>query len=143
MLPVIELRGAIPIAAGMDLPELPSLIVAMIGNLLPMPFIFVFAQRFLEWGADKKYIGRFCQWCTQKGKRGGKKLTAKTRTSIYLALMFFVGIPMPGTGAWTGTIAASFLNLDFKKTMIAVSCGTLLAGLLIFSLSFGIANLVG
>ena len=142
MLPVIELRGALPIAAGMDLPELPSLLVAMIGNLLPMPFIFIYARRFLEWGSEKKYLEKFCKWCIKKGHRGGEKLHAKKSSSIYLALVLFVGIPLPGTGAWTGTIAASFLDLDFKKSMIAVTCGTLLAGMIIFCLSFGAVNLL-
>ncbi len=142
MLPVVELRGALPIAAGMGLPEIPSLLVAMIGNLMLMPFVFIYAQRFLEWGSHKKYLSKFCNWLIKKGRRCGEKLHAKKSSSIYLALILFVGIPIPGTGAWTGTIAASFLDLDFKKSIASITCGVLLAGLIIFSLSFGTVNML-
>lgn len=142
MLPLVELRGAIPIAAGFGLPEIPALLIAMLGNMLPMPLVFIFAQDFLRWGSERKHLKKFCKWLTQKGHRAGKKLQAKNSASIYLALLLFVGVPFPGTGAWTGTLAASFLNLDFKKTMIAMTCGTLLAGLIMLSVSFGLFELI-
>lgn len=144
MLPVIELRGAIPIAASMDLPEVLSLIVAMIGNILPMPLIFIFAHSLLEKGSKPKYksIKKLCKWLTKKGHKASDKLQTKSNASIYVALFLFVGIPIPGTGAWTGTLAATFLDLDFKKTMAAVGCGTLLAGLIILCLSFGAVNII-
>lgn len=142
MLPLIELRGAIPIAAGFSLPEIPALLIAMLGNMLPMPLIFIFAQDFLRWGSERKHLQKFCKWLTQKGRRAGKKLQAKNSASVYLALLLFVGVPFPGTGAWTGTLAASFLNLDFKKTMIAMTCGTLLAGLIMLGVSFGLFELI-
>ena len=69
MVPLIELRGAIPYAVGFGLPIVPSIIVSVIGNMLPVPFIFLFARRILEWGKDKKYIGRFFTWCLEKGRR--------------------------------------------------------------------------
>lgn len=143
MLPLIELRGAIPIAAGMNLPEIPSLIIAMIGSLIPMPFIFLFAQDLLKRGAECKitWLKKFCDFCINKGEKGGKKLQEKSDKGIYYALLFFVGIPIPGTGAWTGTLAASFLGLDFKKSMIAVASGTLMAGLIMLAVSFGVFNL--
>lgn len=144
MLPVIELRGAIPIAAGLDLPEISALIAAMIGNLLPMPLIFMFAQTILHKGTESKieWIQKVCNFFIHKGKKGGKKLQEKSERSVYLALLFFVGIPLPGTGAWTGTLAASFLDLDFKKSMIAVACGTLMAGLIMLAISFGVFDLL-
>ena len=74
MVPLIELRGAIPYAVGFNLPLIPSYIVAIIGNMLPVPFIFLFARRILVWGSDKKYIGKFFTWCLKKGEKGGKKL---------------------------------------------------------------------
>lgn len=142
MLPVIELRGAIPIAASMNLPEVLSLITAMVGNILPMPLIFVFAHGLLEKGSQSRYksIKEFCKWIIKKGHKASDKLQTKNNASIYVALFLFVGIPLPGTGAWTGTIAATFLDLDFKKTMVAIGCGTLLAGLIILCLSFGAVN---
>lgn len=138
MVPLIELRGAVPIAVTMGLPEIPSLIIAIIGNMIPVPFIFLFARRILVWGKDKKYIGKFFTWCLKKGEKGGKKLQKKAGQSIYFALFLFVGIPVPGTGAWTGTLAASILDLDFKKTTIAVLSGVLLAGCIMLAISCGV-----
>ena len=143
MVPIIELRGAIPYAVGFNLPLIPSYITAIIGNILPVPFIFLFARKILEWGKDKKVIGKFFTWCLNKGEKGGKKLTSKAGRGVYVALLLFVGIPIPGTGAWTGTLAASFLNLDFKKTVISVVCGVLLAGLIMMALSFGVFSFIG
>lgn len=144
MFPLVELRGAIPIAAGMNLPVVFSLLAAMLGNIIPMPVIFLFGRELLEKGAKVKNetVCNFCKWCIRKGNNGSKKLQAKTKDSIYIALLFFVGIPLPGTGAWTGTLAATFLNLDFKKSMIAVCGGTFLAGVIMLALSFGVLNLL-
>lgn len=142
MLPLIELRGAIPIAVGMGLPKLRSFIIAIIGNMLPVPFIYLFARKILIWGKDKKFIGKFFTWCLEKGEKGGQKLQAKAGRSLFVALLLFVGIPVPGTGAWTGTLAASLLNLDFKKTITAVMLGVLLAGLIMMAISFGIFEMI-
>ena len=142
MVPIVELRGAIPIAVGMGLDKLPSFIIAIIGNMVPVPFIYFFARKFLIWGKDKKIIGKFFTWCLDKGNSAGEKLKKKADKSIYLALMLFVGIPLPGTGAWTGTLAASILNLDFKKSVIAATLGVLLAGLIMMAISFGIFEII-
>jgi len=131
MVPLIELRGGVPIAVGMGLPYIPSLIVCIIGNMLPVPIIYFFARKVLEWGRDKKYIGKFFTYCIEKGERGGQKLTRKAgRGGLFIALLLFVGIPLPGTGAWTGTLAASFLNMGIKSTTLAVVLGVLLAGII-------------
>jgi uncharacterized membrane protein len=144
MVPLIELRGAVPIATlSLGLPEVPSLIIAVIGNMVPVPFIFLFARKILEWGKDKKYIGKFFTWCLKKGEKGGKKLQKKAGKSIYWALFLFVGIPVPGTGAWTGTLAASILNLDFKKTVLAALAGVLLAGCIMLAVSMGALSFLG
>lgn len=135
MVPIIELRGAIPIAEGLGLNIFIYYPVAIIGNMLPVPIIYLFARKILEWGKDKKIIGKFFKWCIEKGEKGGKKLKEKAgNTGIFFALLIFVGIPFPGTGAWTGTLAASFLKLDFKTTISAVMLGVLLAGII---MSFG------
>ena len=138
MVPLIELRRAIPYAVGFELPLLPSLILAVIGNMIPVPFIFLFARKVLEWGKDKKYIGGFFRWCLEKGEKGGRKLEAKAGRGLYVALLLFVGIPLPGTGAWTGTLAASFLNMDFKKSVLYVMLGVLLAGFIMLIASLGV-----
>ena len=135
MVPLIELRGAIPYAVGFNLPLLPSIILAVVGNMLPVPFIFLFARKVLEWGKDKRYIGGFFTWCLEKGEKGGEKLQAKAGRGLYIALLLFVGIPLPGTGAWTGTLAASFLNMDFKKSVVFVMLGVAMAGAILLALS--------
>ena len=138
MLPLVEIRGAVPYAVGMDLPLVPSIIVAIIGNMIPVPFIFLFARRILEWGKDKKVIGPFFTWCLQKGEKGGRKLEEKAGRGLYWALFLFVGIPLPGTGAWTGMLAASILNMDFKKSTLAALGGVLLAGAIMLAASLGV-----
>lgn len=131
MLPIIELRGAIPIAESMGLDILWYYPISIIGNILPVPIIYLFARKVLEWGKDKKVIGNFFTWCLEKGDKGGKKLKESAgNNGIFWALLIFVGIPLPGTGAWTGTLAASFLNLDFKTSICAVSLGVILAGII-------------
>ena len=136
MVPLIELRGAIPIAAGMGLTDtlphmITAFIVAIVGNMLPVPIIFLFARKFLEWGQDKKYLAKICQFFLTKGHNAGEKLTSKaSKTGIFIALMLFVGIPLPGTGAWTGTLAASLLDLDMKTSTFSVLFGVLIAGVI-------------
>ena len=131
MVPLIELRGAIPTAVTLELDYLTSMVVCCVGNMLPVPIIYFFARKVLLWGADKPYIGRFFRFCLDKGQRGGEKLRAKAgRGGLFLALMLFVGIPLPGTGAWTGTLAASFLNMGIKSTAAAVSLGVVLAAII-------------
>ena len=136
MVPLIELRGAIPISQIRHLPIIQSYIIAIIGNMLPVPIIYLFARKVLEWGADKPLIGGFFSWCLEKGEKGGKKLQQKAGRGLFLALLLFVGIPLPGTGAWTGTLAASILDMDSKSTVVAVMLGVLLAGVIMMVLSF-------
>lgn len=147
MVPIIELRGAVPIglstAWGNPLPILPLYIVCIIGNMLPVPLIFFFARKVLEWGADKKFIGKFFRFCLEKGEKGGKKLQEKAGRGLYVALFLFVGIPLPGTGAWTGTLAASFLDMDFKKSCIAIMGGVVLAGIIMGLASIGVFSAAG
>ena len=138
MVPLIELRGAIPWSQAYQLPLLQSYIVCVIGNMLPVPIIYLFARKVLEWGCDKKYIGKFFTFCIEKGHKGGEKLKKKAGNGLFLALLLFVGIPLPGTGAWTGTLAASFLDMGFKKSVIAVLFGVLLAGLIMGAVSAGL-----
>ena len=138
MVPLIELRGAIPYAVGIGLPLATSFIIAIIGNMLPVPIIYLFARKVLEWGKDKKLIGKFFTFCLVKGEKSGKKIEKKAGASIYIALLLFVGIPLPGTGAWTGTLAASILKLDFKKSILAVTLGVLLAGIIMMIFSYGL-----
>lgn len=143
MVPLIELRGAMLYATGFGLPLLPSYIVCIIGNMLPVPIIFLFARKVLEWGADKPVIGKFFKFCLEKGHKGGEKLQAKAGRGLFVALLLFVGIPLPGTGAWTGTLAASLLDMDFKSSVTAVLLGVILAGIIMGLLGTGIFGAIG
>lgn len=143
MVPLIELRGAIPYAVMFDLPLLPSYLIAIFGNMLPVPIIYLFACKVLIWGKDKPGIGRFFTFCLEKGEKGGKKLQAKAGRGLFVALMLFVGIPLPGTGAWTGTLAASLLDMDFKSSVLAVMLGVLLAGIIMGAASTGVLGALG
>ena len=129
MVPLIELRAAVPFAVGMGLPYIPSLIVCVLGNMVPVPFIYFFARKFLAWGSEKKHIGKICSFFLIKGDRAGQKLVKTAgRGGLFVALLLFVGIPLPGTGAWTGALGASFLNMGFKTTVTSVCLGVILAG---------------
>ncbi|MBQ6034131.1 MAG: small multi-drug export protein [Ruminococcus sp.] len=131
MVPIFELRGGIPVGVSMGVKWYHAVIICMIGNMIPVPFIYLFARKVLEWGADKPVIGKFFTWCLKKGHSGGEKLKAKAGKGMFWALLLFVGIPLSGTGAWTGTLAASFLEIDFKKSIVAVACGVVLAAAII------------
>ena len=147
MIPLVELRGAIPVAVGMDLglPEWLVLIVAIIGNTLPVPIIYLFARKVLEWGSKAKWkpFKKICDFCLKKGEKGGEKLLEKAgKHGTFFALFLFVAIPLPGTGAWTGTLAASILKLDFKRTIIAIIAGILVAGLIMLAVSLGLFKFI-
>lgn len=146
MIPLIELRGAIPVAIGMDLglPEWLVLLIAIFGNIIPVPIIYLFARKVLEWGSNVKWkpFKNFCNFCLKKGEKAGQKLLKKAKSGVYFALFLFVAIPIPGTGAWTGTLAASILNLDFKKTVIAIIAGILVAGLIMLAFSLGLFKIL-
>ena len=135
MVPLIELRGAIPYGVLFGMPLWLTYIIAIAGNMLPVPIIYLFARRVLEWGADKPVIGGMFSFFLKKGERAGEKLQAKAGRGLYWALLLFVGIPLPGTGAWTGTLAASLLKMDFKKSVLACMGGVLLAGCIMGALS--------
>ncbi len=135
MVPIIELRGAIPYGVAFGLPLGLTYFIAIVGNMLPVPFIYLFARKILEWGQDKPVIGKFFSWCLEKGRQGGEKLKAKAGRGLFWALLLFVGIPLPGTGAWTGTLAASILDMGLKKSALACMGGVILAGIIMGVLS--------
>ena len=144
MVPLLELRGGVPMAVGMGLPTIPSIVVCAIGNMLPVPIIYLFARKVLLWGADKPYIGKFFSFCLEKGEHGGQTLVKKAgRGGLFVALLLFVGIPIPGTGAWTGTLAASFLDMGLRSTVLAVTLGVILAGCIMAIGSTGVFAMLG
>ena len=135
MVPIIELRGAIPYGVGFGLPLWLTYCIAIVGNMLPVPVIYLFARKVLVWGSDKPVIGKFFTFCLEKGEKAGRKLQQKAGRGLYWALLLFVGIPLPGTGAWTGKLAARLLDMDFKKSVLACTGGVLLAGVIMGGLS--------
>ncbi|MBQ3852174.1 MAG: small multi-drug export protein [Lachnospiraceae bacterium] len=143
MVPLIELRVAVPFGLTRGLDPLILYPICIVGNMLPVPVIFFFARKVLEWGKDKKVIGKFFTFCLEKGHKGGEKLQSKAGRGLYWALFLFVGIPVPGTGAWTGTLAASILDMDFKKSVIAVIAGVVLAGIIMGLGTAGVLTILG
>ncbi|MBO4682213.1 MAG: small multi-drug export protein [Clostridiales bacterium] len=136
MVPLVELRGAVPYGiAVLGLNEYLTLAICMIGNMLPVPIIYLFARKVLIWGSTWKHGSGIFKWILRKGEKAGKKLTKNGSNGTFIALMLFVGIPLPGTGAWTGTLAASMLDMDWKKTSVAVMLGVLMAGIIMLVVS--------
>ena len=136
MVPLIELRGAVPIGITyFGLNEYITLAVCIVGNMLPVPIIYLFARKVLLWGSTWKHGSVIFKWILKKGEKAGKKLTKNGDAGMFIALMLFVGIPLPGTGAWTGTLAASMLDMNWKKTSVAVILGVLMAGIIMLVVS--------
>ena len=136
MVPLIELRGGVPAAMTMGMSGPEAIAVCALGNMLPVPFIYLFARKVLLWGSTKPHIGPVFSKILDKGEKAGQRLVATaSRKGLFVALLLFVGIPLPGTGAWTGTLAASLLNMGWKSTTGAVSLGVLLAGVIMSTVS--------
>ncbi len=137
MVPVIELRGALPIGVGMGLSPLISALVAIIGNLVPIPFILILLQYILKFMRTKKYTKKVVLWLEKK--------VEKNRTKVdkygWLGLIILVAIPLPGTGAWTGALVASCLEMDKKKSFAAIAAGVLIAGIIVLTITYGFAQI--
>ena len=142
MLPLIELRGAIPVGIGMGLPILPTYLVCVVGNMLPVPFIYLFARKVLIWGYHKPIIGPFCRFCIVKGEKGGRALEAKAGRGLVAALLLFVGIPLPGTGAWTGALVAAMLDMQLKRAFPSIALGVAAAGLIVTMATYGVKAII-
>ena len=143
MVPIVELRGAVPIAISSGIDPVVAVILCAFSNMLPVPIIYFFARKFLIWGAQQKHIGKFCNFFLVKGEHAGQKLVKATgRGGLFIALMLFVGIPIPGTGAWTGTLGASFLDMGFKSTVLAVCLGVLIAGIIMSVGTLGVLSVI-
>ena len=136
MIPIIELRGAVPRGVARGLPFWPTYFVCVLGNMVPVPFILFLVKPILQamQKINIKFINKIAKFFLEKGHKAG----AKFGDAKYLALYAFVAVPMPGTGAWTGTLAASLLDLDKGKSMIAVLLGVMTAGVIMGIVSFGV-----
>ncbi len=138
MVPIIELRGAIPVAFALELDPVISFIVAIVGNILPMPFILLLIKPICNWLKTTRlfaWLPRFLEKKVQKNR-------AKVEKYAKWGLLLFVAIPLPGTGAWTGALVASFLDFKFKDAMFAIIGGVLVAGLIMSIFSYGLLGLI-
>ena len=134
MLPIIECRGAIPLGWGLGLPWWQTALFSIIGNLLPVPFILLFIRAILKWMATcrVKFFNKISAWLERKVD----KHKGTIEKYSYWGVMIFVGLPIPGTGAWTGTLIASVLGLDPKKSFVAAVGGVLMATAIMTVISY-------
>lgn len=138
LLPILELRGGLLAASILGLDPLPSYIITMVGNLIPIPFILWFITKILDWMKGTKHLSKFANWLdskVNKHKSGIEKYG-------FLGLVLFVGIPLPGSGAWTGSLIASVLGMDKKKSFVAIIIGVVLASLIMMAISFGLLRAI-
>ncbi len=139
MIPVVELRGGIPFGVAAGLPVWAAWLAAVIGNLIPVPFIIVYIRRIFQWMRKRMpKLNSMVDWLEKKAHLKGQKVTRYK----YLGLAIFVAIPLPGTGAWTGALAAAFLDMPLRKAIPSVVAGVLVAGTVISLLAFGVVSLV-
>ncbi len=133
MVPIIELRGAIPIGLyAFELDVVPVVILSVLGNILPVPFLIVFGGKVLNWLASFETLGKPFRWIL----RLGEKKVAKMHKTLFVGLLLFVAIPLPGTGAWTGSLAAITLQQKLKNAFLPIALGVLCAGAIILTLFY-------
>ena len=132
LLPILELRGGLLAASILGVPIVPALCICIIGNILPIPFILLFIEKILKWMKTTKHLHGIADWLE---KRATGPKAEQIRKVEFMGTLLFVGIPLPGTGAWTGTLAASLLDMDFKESVLACMGGVLLAGCIMGVLS--------
>lgn len=138
MIPLIELRGSVILGTAIGMPWLRVLLISLIGNILPMPFVLIFGEKIFAWLRRQPRLKGFTAWYEQR-------LMSKSATVqkySFWGLMLFVGIPLPGTGAWSGSCVAVLLNVPPKRAFPAIMCGILLAGLIMTIGSQGVASII-
>ena len=139
MVPVLELRGAIPVGVAAGLSPAVACVTAILGNLVPVPFIMLLIRKIFDWLRDTRFFGPKITALEQRAHLKGR-VVRKYRLP---GLIILVGIPLPGTGAWTGTLGASFLNMGIKSTALSVSLGVIMAGIIMGLVSVGAFSIIG
>jgi uncharacterized membrane protein len=134
LMPILELRGGLLAASLIGLDPIPSYIISVIGNILPVPFILWFMGSILKWMKQTKKLKKIANWLDKKVEKNRSKI----EKFGFFGLVLFVGIPLPGTGAWTGCLVASVLEMDKKKSFIATMIGIIMASIIMMLISFGI-----
>lgn len=139
MVPVLELRGAIPMGVAGGLSPLMALAVAIVGNMVPVPFLILFTRQVLNWLRDKGRIGRLVEKLESRAAEKSK-VVEKYAT---IGLCILVAIPLPGTGAWTGALVAAFMGMRLKNALPTILLGVVIAGLIMTVLTYGVTQLFG
>lgn len=134
MVPVIELRGALPIGVGMGLSPVTALIVSLIGNMIPVPFVLLLIRKILQWMHRFKTFDRFASFLEAKAEKAGDKLVKYEMFGLFL----LVAVPLPGTGAYTGSLVAALFDLRFKNAVPVIYAGVLVAGIVVFLITYGV-----
>jgi len=134
MVPIIELRGALPIGVGLGLSPVTALVVSIIGNMIPVPFIIIFIRRILDWMHRFEKFDRIASRLEAKAERGGEKIVRYEMFGLFL----LVAVPLPGTGAWTGSLVAAFFDLRLKNAVPVILAGVVTAGIVVFLITYGV-----
>lgn len=136
MIPIIELRGAIPLGAGLGLPFWLNYILSVIGNLIPVPIILLCIKAVLNWmkGCKVKFFNKISNWLFEKAEKN----RGKVEKYGFWGLFLFVAIPLPGTGAWTGSLVAAVIDMKFGKAFLSVALGVMTAGIIMTLVSYGV-----
>ncbi|RKD32316.1 COG2426 family protein [Thermohalobacter berrensis] len=135
--PVAELRGAIPLGISLGFSPVYSTFLSIIGNILPIPILLKLLRPIFDYFGDKKYIGPLLTWVKNRTIKKSKKVQQYSILGLYL----LVAIPLPSTGAWTGCIAATLFNIDFKQAFPTIVAGVITAGIIVFTLSYQVTTL--
>ena len=133
MVPIIELRGAIPVGAGLGMDWMMTFLLCVVGNMIPVPFILLFIRAILKWMKGVKRLDKIALWVENKAQKHSDKVAK----GAALGLVLFVGIPLPGTGAWTGALIAAMLNMRMKYALPSILGGVLVAGFIMSGISYG------
>jgi len=138
MIPVIELRGAIPLGIGLDLNWFWVYIISIIGNMIPIPFIIYLIRPIIDWLVHSKVFNKIGVWLDNRTMEKSKQINKYKK----LGLMIFVAIPLPGTGAYTGAMIAGLLNMRLKDAIPAIFAGVIIAGAIMLMISCGVKVLI-
>lgn len=133
MVPLIELRGSIPIGAALDMPWLECFIVSVLGNMMPVPFILLFIRKILAFMKTKKSLAPIANWVLDRAAKRSDKITKYETWGLFL----FVAVPLPGTGAWTGALIAALLDMRFKYALPSIFAGVACAGFIMSGIAYG------
>ena len=136
MLPVLEIRGAIPVGVALGLDPWLAFAVGFVGNMLPIPFLILLTRKVIEWLKKHKILIKFTRWLENKGSKGVQKV----KKYSFWGLFILVAIPLPGTGAWTGALVASLLDMRLKNALPAICLGVMIAGLIIMAVTMGVIS---